>query len=109
MRRGALFINASRGELVDEGALAEALESGQLGGAALDVGRDPDQMPSMGLARRADVLATPHIGGLTRPAAEHQALETVRQVAAIIEGTVPFGAVNPDRATRLSVWKGERP
>ena len=105
MRRGALFINASRGELVDEAALAEALDRGQLAGAAMDVGRDPDQMPSLGLAGRQDVLATPHIGGLTRPAAEHQALETVRQVAAILAGSVPEGAVNADRAARMR--KGE--
>ena len=105
MRRGALFINASRGELVDEAALADALDRGHLAGAAMDVGRDPDQMPSLGLAQRPDVLATPHIGGLTRPAAEHQALETVRQVADILGGTVPAGAVNADRATRLTAKK----
>ncbi len=94
MRQGALFINASRGELVDEAALAHALDRGHLAGAALDVGRAPDQMPSPDLAQRPDVLATPHVGGLTRPAADHQALETVRQVAAILAGTVPDGAVN---------------
>jgi D-3-phosphoglycerate dehydrogenase len=94
MRRGSLFINASRGELVDDAALADALDRGHLAGAALDVGRAPDQMPSAGLAQRADVLATPHIGGLTRAAADHQALETVRQVASILAGTVPDGAVN---------------
>lgn len=102
MRPGALFINASRGELVDEAALADTLDRGHLAGAAIDVGRAPDQMPSLGLAQRPDVLATPHIGGLTRPAADHQALETVSQVAAIIDGTVPEGAVNADRATRMS-------
>ena len=107
MRRGALFINASRGELVDEAALADALDRGHLAGAAMDVGRDPDQMPSLGLARRPDVLATPHIGGLTRPAAEHQALETVRQVTAILAGQVPEGAVNGEQATRMR--KGGRP
>ena len=102
MRPGALFINASRGELVDEAALADALDRGHLAGAALDVGRDPDQMPCLGLGRRPDVLATPHIGGLTRPAAEHQALETVRQAAAILAGQVPEGAVNADAATRIT-------
>ncbi|MGI4797436.1 MAG: NAD(P)-dependent oxidoreductase [Janthinobacterium lividum] len=94
MRPGSLFINASRGELVDEAALADALDRRHLAGAALDVGRAPDQMPSARLAQRPDVLATPHIGGLTRAAADHQALETVRQVASILSGTVPEGAVN---------------
>ena len=101
MRPGALLINASRGELLDEAALADALDRGHLAGAALDVGRDPDQMPSLALARRPDVLATPHIGGLTRQAAEHQALETVRQVSAILAGSIPDGAVNAASATRL--------
>jgi len=94
MRPGSLFINASRGELVDETALADALDRHHLAGAALDVGRAPDQMPSARLAGRPDVLATPHIGGLTRAAADHQALETVRQVASILSGVVPEGAVN---------------
>lgn len=94
MRPGALFINASRGELVDDAALADALDRHHLAGAALDVGRSPDQMPSARLAQRSDVLATPHIGGLTRAAADHQALETVRQVASILSGVVPEGAVN---------------
>ena len=94
MRPGSLFINASRGELVDDAALADALDRRHLAGAALDVGRAPDQMPSARLAQRQDVLATPHIGGLTRAAADHQALETVRQVASILSGVVPEGAVN---------------
>ena len=106
MRPGALFVNASRGELVDDGALLAALESGRLGGAALDVGRAPDQMPLAELAAREDVIATPHIGGLTREAAEHQAMETVAQVAAILSGRVPAGAVNGGAAYRLGAGGG---
>ncbi|PHK95321.1 hydroxyacid dehydrogenase [Pseudoroseomonas rhizosphaerae] len=102
MRRGAFFVNLARGELVDEAALAAALDSGHLGGAALDVGRAPDQMPSPALAHRPDVVATPHIGGLTRMATEHQAMDTVRQVAALAAGTLPEGAVNAEAAHRLS-------
>ncbi|MFC7736459.1 NAD(P)-dependent oxidoreductase [Roseomonas sp. GCM10028921] len=102
MRRGAFFINLSRGELVDEAALEAALESGHLAGAAMDVGRAPDQMPSPRLARRPDVIATPHLAGLTPEAAEHQAMDTVRQVAALAAGQVPDGAVNIDAAHRLA-------
>lgn len=100
MKRGSYFINAARGNLVDESALLDALEAGVLAGCALDVGRAPDQMPSPTLARHPRVIATPHVGGLTRPATEHQALETVRQVENILWGRVPVGAVNAERASR---------
>ncbi|MBI2771292.1 MAG: hydroxyacid dehydrogenase [Burkholderiales bacterium] len=106
MMHGAFFINASRGELVDEVALMQALESGRLAGCALDVGRAPDQMPSPALARHPLVLAAPHIGGLTLPAIEHQALETVSQLAALLKGEMPTGAVNAEHATRLRGWAG---
>jgi D-3-phosphoglycerate dehydrogenase len=51
------------------------------------------------------VIATPHIGGLTVEAAEHQAFDTVRQVAALAAGEVPDGAVNVEKATRLKEGK----
>jgi D-3-phosphoglycerate dehydrogenase len=100
MQPHAHFINLSRGELVDEAALAAALREGRIAGAAMDVGRARDQMPSAELARLANVIATPHIGGLTPPAIEHQALETVRQATAIVKGEAPVGAVNAERWTR---------
>jgi len=102
MKPTAFFINASRGNLVDEPALERALDEGMIAGCALDVGRAPDQMPTPRLARHAKVIATPHVGGLTPQAAEHQALETVTQIAAILSGAVPKGAVNAERATRLA-------
>jgi D-3-phosphoglycerate dehydrogenase len=102
MRRGAFFINLSRGELVDEAALEAALDSGHLAGAAMDVGRAPDQMPSPRLAARLDVVATPHLGGLTPQAAEHQAMDTVHQAAALAAGRLPEGAVNAEAAHRLA-------
>ncbi len=101
MRPGSFFINAGRGNLVDETALLQALESGHLAGAALDVGRAEDQMPSPALARHPKVIATPHVGGLTPPAIEHQALETVAQTTDILQGRIPPGAVNADAALRM--------
>lgn len=103
MKEGAIFINVSRGNLVDEAALARALDSGRLGGCALDVGRAPDQMPTPSIAARADVIATPHTAGLTLPAIEHQSMETVAQAAEILKGRAPKGAVNPEHWTRKAL------
>jgi D-3-phosphoglycerate dehydrogenase len=100
MQPHAFFINLSRGNLVDEAALAVALHENRIAGAAMDVGRARDQMPTPELAQLPNVIATPHIGGLTPQAIEHQALETVKQVEAIIKGEVPFGAVNAERWMR---------
>jgi D-3-phosphoglycerate dehydrogenase len=103
MKRGAFFINVSRGNLVDEAALVRALDSGRIAGCALDVGRAPDQMPTPELAARADVIATPHTAGLTLPAIEHQSMETVAQAAEILKGRAPRGAVNAEHWTRKAL------
>ena len=105
MKDGAFFINASRGNLVDETALTRALDSGRLGGCALDVGRAPDQMPTPAIAARADVIATPHAAGLTQPAIEHQSLETVAQAGVILKGRAPKGAVNAKHWRRKGLLK----
>ncbi len=75
MRKGAFFINTSRGEVVDEEALLSALKSGHLAGAALDVlvgdsrweGRVPERHPLVAFAKsNPQLILTPHIGGYAR-------------------------------------------
>lgn len=109
MQAHACFINAGRGELVDEGALLQALENGQIAGCALDVGMGHDQTPSLALACHPDVIATPHIAGLTPEAVAHQALESVAQVAELLAGRFPIGSVNAEHARRIKhYWAKNR-
>jgi D-3-phosphoglycerate dehydrogenase len=108
MKRGAFFVNLSRGELVDEQALEEALDSGQLGGAALDVGSAPDQKPAARFVARPDVVVTQHIGATTAQARARQTLDTIAQVEAIAAQRMPHGAVNAEAARRLQSWLAPR-
>lgn len=101
MKRGATLVNVGRGELLNETAVAQALDSGQLGALGMDVGRAADQRPSLELARRPNVVATPHLGGLTPENADAQAASSVEQVAAMLEGRVPPRTVNQEHASRL--------
>jgi D-3-phosphoglycerate dehydrogenase len=59
-------------------------------------------MPSPSLAAHARVIATPHVGGLTPGAIEHQAMETVAQTEALFQGRIPARAVNATHAFRLA-------
>ncbi len=106
MPPGAILINVSRGELVNEDAVAAALDSGHLGGLGIDVGRANDQRPSMQLAGRPGVVATPHLGGLTPENADAQASSAVEQVAAMMKRQMPPRTVNAGSAHRLeSYWE----
>jgi D-3-phosphoglycerate dehydrogenase / 2-oxoglutarate reductase len=106
MKRGACFLNLSRGELVDEDALERALDSGHLRGAGLDVGRAADQQPSARFIHRPDVVVMPHVGGMTVTAREHQTMDTVRQISALAKRQWPEGAVNAGRAERVRAYIG---
>lgn len=108
MKPTAVLVNVSRGELVDEAAVAAALESGAIAGFACDVGSAPDQRPLPSLASRPDVVATPHLGGLTPENADAQARSAVDQVAQMLRGEMPVRTVNPDHATRLRNWWSEQ-
>lgn len=93
MKRGAVLVNAARGELVEETALVEAVKSGHLGGAALDVFAEeplPANSPLRGVDR---LLLTPHLAASTREAQDRTALEICQAVLDALDGDVA-GAVN---------------
>ena len=93
MKKGALLINASRGELVVEEDLADALEKGHLGGAALDVFEDEPNIHPRLLASDHTVL-TPHIAASTVEAQSKVGYDIAQQVAAYLQHEVIINAVN---------------
>lgn len=101
MKSSAWLVNCSRGDIVDEVALTRLLDARKIAGAAMDVGWAEDQMPSPELAKRTDVIATPHVGGITRQSFESQAMQTVEQASIILKGEIPYGALNADQAQRM--------
>jgi D-3-phosphoglycerate dehydrogenase len=89
---GARVINAARGELVDEEALADALRSGRLAAAALDVySQEPYSGPLLELD---NVVVTPHLAASTEEAQDRAGVIVAEQVAAALEGAVVTNAVN---------------
>ena len=105
MKPDAYFVNVSRGNLVDESALAAALQEKRIAKVAMDVGRAADQRPSPRLAELPGVVATPHLGGLTVQNAETQAWSAVEQIEALLRGKMVPRSINPEHAERLSrLW-----
>jgi len=114
MKKGARLINCARGELIDEAALAEALKSGQLAGAAVDTfaTEPPKNSPLVGLP---NLIATPHIAGSTAEAQEEVGTAIALQVRdylaeGIIRNAVNMPALSPDQYRRLQPYLslGER-
>jgi phosphonate dehydrogenase len=108
LKRGAFLINIARGSLVDESAVAEALESGALGGYAADVFAFEDwaieERPAgvhERLLRASDrTLFTPHLGSAVDDVRRDIALEAASSLIEALQGRVPTGAVNRPAAAR---------
>ncbi len=114
MKKGVRLINCARGELIDEAALAEALKSGHVAGAALDTfaKEPPKDSPLVGLP---NVIATPHIAGSTAEAQEEVGTAIAQQLRdfladGTIRNAVNMPALSPDQYRRLRPYLelGER-
>jgi D-3-phosphoglycerate dehydrogenase / 2-oxoglutarate reductase len=100
LKKGARILNVARGGIIDEAALLQALESGQLAGAAIDVftsepptKADPDSALAK-LLQHPNLVCTPHLGASTVEAQENVSIDVCEQVLQILEGALPRSAVN---------------
>lgn len=94
MKPGARLINCARGGLVDEAALAVALDEGRLAGAALDVLEQEPPPEGHPLLGRDDVILTPHLGASSHEAQRNVAVDVAEQIATFLEDDVARNAVN---------------
>ena len=100
MRPESIFINISRGKVVDEAALIEALRSGRIRGAGLDVFEQEPLSADSPLLQLDNVVATPHMGSATHETREAMARCAVDNLLAALAGERPANLVNP------GAWRG---
>jgi D-3-phosphoglycerate dehydrogenase len=95
MKPTAYLINVSRGGVVDERALVEALDEGRLAGAALDVFREEPTASPHPLVDHPLVVPTPHLAGSTAESLRRIAMMAGSDIRRVFDGRVPQHAVNP--------------
>ena len=101
------FINVARGGIIDEKALLDALNSGQCGGAALDVFEEEPPV-DLKLIQHSGVICTPHLGANTREAQKRVAIDLAQQIIDFKKGHSLIGVVNGSAVTS-QLCQGNRP
>jgi len=96
MKQGAFVVNTARGELIDEEALRDALETGRLRGAALDCFRKEPPAPDHPLLRLPQVIVTPHTGSHTDEATNAMGWMALKACLEVLSGERPGCVVNPE-------------
>lgn len=96
MKRTAVIVNTARGAIIDEEALADALEEGAIAGAGLDVFRDEPLAPRHRLRRCPNVLLTPHLAGQTREAMDRMVTMMLENLHRVARGEEPRHRVLPE-------------
>ena len=96
MKQGSILINAARGGLVDEAALIDALDSGHLMGAGLDVFDVEPPKPDNPLLGREDIVTTPHIASATVAGKDRLWEDAINQAIQLLQGEQPVGLVNKE-------------
>lgn len=109
LKKGVLLVNAARGGVYDEGALLRGLESGHIGGVALDVFTEEPPPADSALVKHERVVVTPHLGASTKEAQDRVALEIAQQVVAFlttgaIQNAVNVTSVSSEAAAKLSPY-----
>jgi D-3-phosphoglycerate dehydrogenase len=102
MKPGAILVNTSRGPLVDEAALVEALEDGHLGGAGIDVYDPQPPAPDHPLYGIDQVVLTPHVASFTVEGRRRMGMTVVEDVLRALRGERPEYLANPE------VWERRR-
>jgi len=96
MKPTALLVNTSRGGLVDESALHDALVDGRIAGAAMDTFVNEPVSPDNPLLSLANFIATPHVAGATGEAMRRMATDLAEEIVRVLNGERPLYPVNPE-------------